>query len=94
MKTRYGTNVHLLALSVAVTAVAGIGYNVGKHDTSCPAGYMQKEVRIYGQRLEAGFVPKDLPQVVVQNDPADTSDHRYVVALVCVRPLTNAERNP
>ena len=61
----------------------------------CQAGYFQRDVRIYGQRLELGIDPKthlsDV-QTVTQNDPAaDPPDRRYIVAQVCVRPLKNAE---
>ena len=87
------------AVVVAVPAlVAGLtaGWGVGHHGQGpCGRGWYPREVRIGGQRLESD--PRWLSPVVIQNvRPGDNSgrvDGRYVVARVCVRPVTDAERD-
>lgn len=63
------------------------------HDARPDQDCIWREVRIYGQRLEAGIDPKtkDIVPEVTQNDWADANDKRFVVAKVCLRPLSNEE---
>lgn len=80
-------------------AVAGIAQAHKKPPMGlqCPSGYRSGEVRIYGQRQEAGINPvthNTIP-VIVQNDWDDPTDHThyYVPVLACWRDRTNEENN-
>jgi hypothetical protein len=85
---------------VASIATAGIlygslGSDRARHGLRCPTGYLPREVRIEHQRLEAGL-PNQGPVVTPNTWPEDNAgrdDRRYLVALVCVRPVTDAERH-
>ena len=92
-----------LAVVLAVGASAGPALAAHRRPpaphapaVTCPAGYALAELHVGGQRIEHGLDPvtHEGTQVIVQNDPAaDPADQRYVVALACVRPLNNDERN-
>lgn len=86
---------------VAAAVVVGLGVMLDKQASAsvrfsdCPKGYVKTEVRIYGQRMEAGIDPQtgDRREEVVQNDRTDPKDHpgTYVVALACARGMNGTE---
>lgn len=84
---------------IAVVLLAGSADAHGRHGgpMTCPKGYDVTEVHVYGQRIELGIDPvtheSNLHQVVQNGADFPTDDPRYVVALVCVRGLTAAERD-
>ncbi len=88
-----------LVASIATAAIlyGSLGSDRARHGQRCPTGYLERpvEVRIEHQRLEAGL-PGEGPVVTPNAWPEDNDgrdDRRYLVALVCVRPVTDAERN-
>ena len=81
-----------IAVGTGITLVAA---PAAADDTECPSGFFAREVRAYGQRLEAGIDPqthKTTPEVT-QNEWTELGDRRYVVARVCVRPLSDKEND-
>lgn len=87
--------VAVLVIAAALASGAALEAVTGPAGKRCPTGYLPREVRIEHQRLEAGL-PREGPVVTPNAWPEDNDgllDRRYVVALVCVRPVTDAERN-
>jgi hypothetical protein len=83
----------LVAVTISTAAVA-LGAVGNRHSLRCPDGYFPRKVRIEHQRLEND--PLRGPVVTPNAWPEDNDgrlDRRYLVALVCVRPLTDTERN-
>lgn len=83
---------------VAVTLAVAAGTSTAAVTTrqpalTCPKGYQSHDVRIQDSRLESD--PRTGNVVVPNTWPEDNAGHvdrRYLVAALCVRPLTNAER--
>lgn len=82
-----------IIIGLTLLTVANVGVATAKPTPSrveCPRGYVERDVRAYGQRLESDPRPA-LNPVLVQNDWEDPDDHRFVVLRACVRPLSNDE---
>ena len=90
---------------LAVAAIAGAHHGKPTPTPTPPAcvapAQWFPEIRVYGQRLEAGIDPvtHGTRSEVTQN--SEPGDPRFVVLTgtpgspgVCLRPLTSAERNP
>lgn len=85
-----------VAVGVAVGTAAGAVVAHRPASVQCPRGFYPREVRVEHQRLESD--PRGGPVVVPNTWPEDmpvgaAPDRRYVVALVCVRPPSTAERH-